>query len=504
MKKLNYLFFILIAFSCTSTKKYNQIIAQKHQVIHLHQDIDVTHKILKENHPGLYWYISKKDLDFKFDSLKKEIKEPLTSKEFFIKIAPVIAAIKCGHTTIRNAWPILNKKEAKAEKEKKKPIHLFTYHINKENKLFTTKNKSDNVIIKDGTEFLEIDGIAVNHIVNELKDIIASDGLNTTFKRFVLEKTFADRYDLYYGLKDSILIKFKTLNDSIGQTWVKLKEKKKIDTNIKKPIKVAKEKKEKFPSYLGALSEGKPQLSFKFLDAKKDFAYLQIKSFSVPLANYDKFYKKSFDSIQLAGTNNLIIDLRYNGGGSLAASRNLFSYLTDQKFVYLDQPVANGNFDARKYGNNFQKVKYFLFGHNENNDLLVDKEGNYYTHFKGYKPLNPHKNNFKGKIYVLINGFSFSASSLLSANLKGINRATFIGEETGGGFNQCVAGILPEIQLKNTKLTLRFGLYKIAPNAKQEMYGRGIFPDVEILPSITDKINNVDKELEWILNTSKK
>jgi C-terminal processing protease CtpA/Prc len=145
-----------------------------------------------------------------------------------------------------------------------------------------------------------------------------------------------------------------------------------------------------------------------------------------------------------------------------------------------------------------------LFGHNENNDLLVDKEGNYYTHFKGYKPLNPHKNNFKGKIYVLINGFSFSASSLLSANLKAINRATFIGEETGGGFNQCVAGILPEIQLKNTKLTLRFGLYKMIPNAKQEMYGRGVFPDVEILPSITDKINNVDKELEWILNTSKK
>jgi C-terminal processing protease CtpA/Prc len=46
-------------------------------------------------------------------------------------------------------------------------------------------------------------------------------------------------------------------------------------------------------------------------------------------------------------------------------------------------------------------------------------------------------NAFKGKIYVMINGGSFSASSLISSNLK-LKRVTFVGEETGGAFNGTV------------------------------------------------------------------
>lgn len=500
MKKIIYLIIVSIISSCTTTKKYNQIITKKHEVFYLHQDLDLTYQILKENHPGLYWYISKKELDYKFDSLKNDIKEPLTSAQFYKKLAPVIAVIKCGHTTIKNARPILNKKEKDENKANMAPISLFSYTLSVDNKLYINENKSDNLLLKKGSEFLEIDGIEVKDIINKFKETVSSDGYNNTFKNFAIEKSFADRFELYYGRKDSILIKFRNIKDSIGETLVKLKVKKKPDTSLKKQAKPIVQK---FPKYIGQPSEGKPQLSFKFLGNNKEFAYMEIKSFNIPNANYDKFYKTCFDSIKLIGSNNLIIDLRYNGGGSLAASRNLFSYLTDKQFIYLEKPIANGYFDARKYGNTYQKIKYFLFGHNDKDDLKIDDEGNYYAPLKGYKTLFPNKNNFKGKVYVLINGYSFSASSLLSANLKGINRATFIGQETGGGFNQCVAGTLPVVQLKNTKLTLRFGLFKIAVPAKQEKYGRGVFPDVEIYPSITDQINNIDRELEWILNTSK-
>jgi C-terminal processing protease CtpA/Prc len=38
----------------------------------------------------------------------------------------------------------------------------------------------------------------------------------------------------------------------------------------------------------------------------------------------------------------------------------------------------------------------------------------------------------------MINGGSFSASSLISSNLK-LQRVTFVGEETGGAFNGTVA-----------------------------------------------------------------
>ena len=71
---------------------------------------------------------------------------------------------------------------------------------------------------------------------------------------------------------------------------------------------------------------------------------------------------------------------------------------------------------------------YYTIGY-----LKVRKEGEKYlysTRFSKQKP--PKPNNFKGKVYVLINGGSFSASSIISSNLKSTKRAIFVGEETGG------------------------------------------------------------------------
>jgi C-terminal processing protease CtpA/Prc len=44
----------------------------------------------------------------------------------------------------------------------------------------------------------------------------------------------------------------------------------------------------------------------------------------------------------------------------------------------------------------------------------------------------PSENHFDGRLYVLIDGGSFSASADFSATVDVYKRATFIGEETGG------------------------------------------------------------------------
>ena len=86
--------------SCTSVEKYNKqrtalVLPEK-----LREDVDFTYKKLKEMHPKLYWYISKNELDFKFDSLKTTITKPLTSYEFYTKLTPVINEIKQGHLSV--------------------------------------------------------------------------------------------------------------------------------------------------------------------------------------------------------------------------------------------------------------------------------------------------------------------------------------------------------------------------------------------------------------------
>ena len=127
------------------------------------------------------------------------------------------------------------------------------------------------------------------------------------------------------------------------------------------------------------------------------------------------------------------------------------------------------------------------------------KEGQLYYKFKAAKEQEPSPLNFKGNVYVLINGNSFSASSILSTQLKGSKRATFVGEETGGAYNGTVAGFYKNYQLPNTKIRARIGLMHIDSKYKTEPDGYGVKPDEEIIPTYQDRLNNIDPELDWVL-----
>jgi len=93
---------------------------------------------------------------------------------------------------------------------------------------------------------------------------------------------------------------------------------------------------------------------------------------------------------------------------------------------------------------------------------------------------------------VLTNGYSFSATSLLSANLQSVNRGTFIGQETGGGYNQCTAGRIPFLNLPNTGLKLRLPLKVIQITEKRKLYGKGVFPKYEVKESFEEVLKGKD------------
>lgn len=80
----------------------------------------------------------------------------------------------------------------------------------------------------------------------------------------------------------------------------------------------------------------------------------------------------------------------------------------------------------------------------------------------------------------------------------------FVGEETGGAYNGTVAGTMPLLKLPNSKLLFRIGLQDIKPLNKTSEFGRGIFPDIPIIPSIYQIIENNDPELDWIIEDAKK
>ena len=74
---------VIVCIGCNSIKNHNAHLNDLISENDLKSDVDFAYKKLRKMHPKLNWYISKKDLDYKFDSLKKTISKPMTSLDFY-------------------------------------------------------------------------------------------------------------------------------------------------------------------------------------------------------------------------------------------------------------------------------------------------------------------------------------------------------------------------------------------------------------------------------------
>lgn len=506
MKNIVILFGTLFLFSCQSTKKFNQQLTQPIAVAQLQKDVDYSYNKLKQLHPKLYWYISKEKLDYKFDSLKKSIQQPMTGLAFYKELSQVVKNVGQGHLEVAPSLPKFTKEEIQAlNKKGKSPFSQFDFEYI-DNKLIILKNRSRHTILAN-TEVVSINSEKPSDLISLFSKRIASDGFNTTFLNRFSAMAFGKLYTNYKGnYQDSLRLVLK-LEDKDSLFVVK-RDTFGSNSNQKKPKLSKKERKEKakFNSKYGFNSDTKTfTRELKFLDKDSITAMMSIKKFEN--GNYHDFYEDVFNILSVANTKNLIIDLRNNTGGRLNEIADLYSYLALESFFFIDdfEVVSKTSFLHRNYfkGGNYV-TKFFKFlGAPFYYSIFYFKtrkeaSGTYLSN-RHSKQSNLKPNNFKGKIYVLINGGSYSASSIISSNLKSTQRAFFVGEETGGTYNGTVAAQWALVELPNSKVELNIGLGVVSATGKTEIVGRGIFPDKEILPTLEDRKNNIDPELNWIL-----
>lgn len=482
---------IILSASCTSTKKLNyKLTSQKHNPEDLKKDLRILKNALEEAHPGLYWYVSKKEVDSVFSSVDNRINTPLTSAEFYRLAAPAVTMLRDGHT--RLILPGIKKSEKEKETDKKKgkaPLSQFNFKII-DNKLFIiVNNSSDSTLIK-GSEIERIDGKPLKEVVSNIESLFSSDGFNETFKSRYTEKQFSGLYKTYYNKSDSILLTINGKNHLITYfkkpvDSVALKDKK-----LQNKLRKEREKRR----YKGFGENDEPLLDLQIIPGSVRTGVLRVRSFSFPGDDHKKFFEEAFEEVKNKGIEKLILDLRYNPGGKLSACKTLFSYLISKESAFLsDLEVRDKWYPSRKYFDN----KLIL---NIQNAFIVKRSGfGYRARLKGIKPVTPAKLHYTGDLYVLINGYSFSASSLLAANLYGIKRGIFIGEETGGGYNKCTAGIIPLVTLPETRVKLRLPLIKIAPAKTRDLEGWGVLPDYHVMPELNDLLNKKDTELNFTL-----
>ncbi|PQA93939.1 peptidase S41 [Chryseobacterium shigense] len=487
--------------SCASIRRHNEQRATCIEPDKLKEDVDYAYSKLQKMHPQLYWYISKQDLDQKFDSLKQTINQPLTPLEFYFKLQPVIADIREGHLSLRIPRKKFTKREIKALENKKGMFSRFEYYI-KDDHLYIIQNKDSIENIQPGTEVVSINHVPVTEYLKKYRALVSSDGYNNTFQSYFLKDVFFNFYTAENGFKDTATIEALYNGKKYNYTLHRESKSKNDLDQDKQQEKRTPEK--KVNDYVA--SSNSYNRDFKFLDKDSTTAYIKVKSFSRDYS--DKFYKETFEKIKKAGSKYLIIDVRNNYGGSLYEINNLYSYLAPQPYVLIKPSQLTSRLTPLKT-NYFRKSNAFQYAFKSlayptyvfaQTFSTYKKDGKVFYKMKADKPTKPNKEAFNGKVFVLINGGSFSASSIITAKLKYDQRAVLVGEETGGANDGTVAGFYSYQKLPNSKINLPIGLLLVQPNIDFQNTKKGVSPDVVIKESMQDIIDKRDPQLEWIKN----
>ncbi|MFZ4929258.1 S41 family peptidase [Chryseobacterium sp. Mn2064] len=495
------IFLLAILSSCASIRRHNEQRASCISPEKLREDVDYAYAKLQQMHPQLYWYIPKKELELKFDSLKKTITEPLTPLQFYFKFQPVIAGIREGHLSLRIPRKKFTKSEIKKFEHQKGLFSRFEYYVEGD-KMFIIQNRDSIENIQPGTEILSINAIPVSDYIKKYRSLISSDGYNTTFQSYFLKDLFFNFYTAEHGLSSKATL--ETLYKGQKHTY-NLSRESKSDTDLEKDKEMQKRTQEKkLNDYVA--SSNSYNRSFRFLDKDSSIAYIKVRSFSRDYS--DKFYKKTFSQIKNANSEYLIIDVRNNYGGSLYEINNLYSYLTDQPFTLIKPSQVTSRITPLRT-NYFRKsspleyayksITYpsYFFGQAFS---TYKKDGKIFYKMKADKPTKPNKEAFHGKVFVLINGGSFSASSIITSKLKNDKRATLVGEETGGANDGTVAGFYSFQKLPNSEIKFPIGLLLVQPNIDFTDSKKGVLPDVVVKETMQDIIDKKDPQLDWIKN----
>ena len=167
---------------------------------------------------------------------------------------------------------------------------------------------------------------------------------------------------------------------------------------------------------------------------------------------------------RMKDTPGMIVDLRNNGGGSLAMSNTLIAKFLSEKTKGMRVLTRTG----RPITVAFMPVM----------KLETDLNGN-------------KENAYRKPLVILTNENSASASEIFSGTLQDLGRATVIGQRTCG----CLLGYLGYADLPGGGQLAYSEIGFVSPKGKR-IEGEGVTPDIEIKPTREDILFNRDRTLE--------
>jgi hypothetical protein len=479
MRRLFFLFSLSLFFSCSVSKNYNP--DKKYSKEALQQDYTLLRNILEKKHPALYWYTSRDSMDYYFDRGYKAITDSMTELQFGWQIlAPLTSNIHCGHTSFS-----MSKGWEHFIKNKTIPSFPLFLKVWKDTMMVIGNLNHKNRLIKNGSFITAINGMKNEDLIKYMFHFLVEDGYSENVNYIRLSVDFPYFHRNIFGLYKKYQIDY---TDSNGI------EKKTLIPYFAPVQDTMKKQKKERKTYERKRTHQEKLQDIRSLQYDSLFALMTVNSFSK--GHLKSFFRKSFREMRKNKTKNLVIDIRANGGGDIIKSVFLTKYLRDKSFKVADTAYATSN-TLKPYTKHisaglFNNIGLFLVTHKE-------KDGKYhFGYWERHRFYPKRKNHFDGNVFVLTNGFTFSASSLFCNAVKGQKNIKLVGEETGGGWYGNSGIMIPNITLPHTRLRVRLPVFKLVQYDHIPVKGTGVIPDVYVGPNWRDILKGKDSKIEKV------
>ena len=451
----------------------------------LKSDFALVRSALEEAHPDLYRYTPKEELDQAWDRAAAALDHPMTALEFYRHTGAVLALVKDGHL----GWTYSDAITEYLEEIRLIPLGIRL--IGKTPMVFRDLSNSGESLV--GREITSINGIAAAKLVDEMwlrqmgdADVVSSrgHGVSAGFARqLVSVGNLHPPYEVVFHNPKS-----------------KRSETRRFDGRL--PADLVSFWRMMWPNDREMRKE-RPLSELEFIDDDR-IARMRIPSFGSSEADAKRrdlrgFFASAFEQFKAKQTRALIIDVRDNGGGEDETGQILASYLIDQPFrYYRDLTIRATSFEFADHITSPDPIPA----------EMVSKGDDGRLHITGHPNLGmktPRQPVFGGKLFLLMNGASFSTTGEFLSIIRSKRSATFIGEESGAGFTGNNSGFEPGLTLPATKLVLRIPLVGYYVDVSGNYPARrGVLPDHVVRYSIEEMIAGTDKELELALSLARK
>ena len=403
----------------------------------LNADLDSMYVYIDELHPDMFAYTSQQEFENKLDYARQQLSDSMNVFEFYRVIAPLVALLGDGHTSVYFPHSQLRESEIR--------IFPFAVMVNyRDSSVVTTRDFSRPLSgLPDGAKLITINNRDIKELVGKMMACIS--GEKDFFKAAMLNRIFQGLLFTMFAEEDFQVDYYHEGN--YAQKSIRGLSTSEINDNRGTQTTTA-----------------RPDYSISF-DDENHIAIIDFLRFRDE-ERMRAFLDSAFTLIHERGIDDLIIDIRQNGGGSSMVGDEFFQYISPVPFQQFGGVIVKVS----------ERMKNYFLEHRNFN--YPDSVGIRTSFVENLKELRENPLRFDGNIVLLTSNFSFSSAAGFSWAFKHFEMGTVVGEETGG-LAVCFGDVIPQL-LPNSGIHIGVSHKKFYQFGATDKNVHGTIPDYEV------------------------